>query len=220
MNAALEGNQGCGPDAGCTMLATPSCVSLSTDTGEMTEVAVASASVAVVEHAFSVVEAETCPVCGVSNASFRQGTAPIAVCQSDGTCGIVTVTPPSPSLGQGSFEWACDPGCDEEAYCEVDVPDVWEDCPGWPGYGTVIGPGHCISVTPAPPATACYNTAFCGFEQNCRSDAGALSVCEKRCPNLEPINCAADCQLQSDNHGCLICDCDAGCPPPPSDGGS
>lgn len=218
---ALVGSQGCGPDAGCTVVVTPSCAA--SFGGAAASVAVANGSLAAVEHAFSVIEAETCAQCdatGKGPVSF-EGVPPIAECNTSGSCALATVTPPSVSQGQGSFEWDCDAGCDAEAYCEVDVPGVWQWCQGWPGYGTVIGPGHCVSVTPTPPGTACYNTAFCGFEQNCSGDGGLLGVCEALCFLSSPSplsSCVANCQLQPDNHLCTVCVCPTnGCPP--ADGG-
>ncbi len=219
--SALVGNQACSQDSDCVMVAAPSCVPLSVASTVPGEEAVANASLATVEHAFSVIEAESCSVCGDSDDSdddfpFDEGLVPAASCQ-DGSCNVIAVRPPS--QGEGTFEWACDgedAGCGAGAYCEVDYDGTWDGCPGWAGYVTVVGTGQCVSATPTPPGSSCTTNRDCGFQENCQA-----RTCATSCHIPQPTTCQPQCVLLSDNHGCLVCACDsdAGCPPPPPDAG-
>jgi hypothetical protein len=219
--AALSGNQGCGPDAGCTLLQTPSCVTgpeLDPTNAISNDTAVATGALSTVEHAFAVIDAELCPVCGNVDGDDVDfgGQFPIAVCNPQGTCAVAAGSPPS--QGQGSFEWDCDAGCNSDQYCEVALPDTQIPCRGWPGFVTVIGPGACLTTAPGPIGIGCNlgSDEICGFFESCQLQIDA-GVCELGCVSFQPANCLPNCQLQSDNHGCNVCYCPA-CPPPP-DGG-
>ncbi len=227
---ALAGNQSCNYDSDCVLLATPSCVDLSAGSQVPGEAAVANSSLASVEHAFSVIKAETCSSCtgddDGENVSFEEGVVAVAQCQQGG---CVVSTGPALSQGEGNFEWDCDAGCSSDQYCEVDYPATsWATCPGLPGYATVIGPGQCVSATPSAPNAPCFADAYCGFQENCQAAGGvpctnldAICTCATTCGAYQPTSCQPQCVLISDNHGCNVCACDsdAGCPPLPPDAG-
>lgn len=219
VSAALVGNEACTHDSDCTLLAPPSCVS-AVGSVSINEVPVAVVSLPAMEHTFSIIEAEVCPQCGSTPAAqgIGTGSVPVAVCANNGESNAcVATTGAGPSQpGVGSFEWDCTVGCGPQGFCDVDNPEASAACPGWPGYWTIVDPGLCASTIASGSGQHCSTDFACPFMQSCQA-----FVCASGCTSFEPTTCEGDCQLLSNNHGCMICACDsdAGCPTPPLDGG-
>jgi hypothetical protein len=200
VETALDGHQTCTADSDCVLVQLPTCVGT---LGFGGFVAVTNGAEGETDHAFSVVQAESCPGCpggtSVAPGGPLVGTGtPTALCIG-GSCTSV----PGPGVdaggGSGAFEWACGDGCTSGEYCDVmDSPNAVIFCA--PGTYVVRGPGLCLPS--AASVGSCDIGGDCGQGRSC--DAGA---CVQGCTTYQPSVCPAGCQLAPDGQGCFICSC-------------
>ncbi|MHB8417696.1 MAG: hypothetical protein ACYDCL_06450 [Myxococcales bacterium] len=231
--SALQGTTSCQADSDCVLVPLPTCAGVPGASPGLASVsgfvAVSNGHEASVEHAFSVIQAETCPTCSSSSGGAAAGglgglgglSSPAAFC-SAGACAVESAPSGGTTggggfagsdAGQGVFEWSCGYGCDSDQYCAVESAE--SACAGFPGYFRIGYGGSCAPAAGSVPLGGpCQVDADCGLGNHCNGSG----LCDTGCTQPQPLSCDGGCQLSSDDQGCVICDCPSACPAAP-DGG-